>query len=201
LFRAGTQVIWKTQQNCSRPCLISVDEPSKAVPTREEEENKRNDEVEGSKSSEIKKKRGRPSEKDKEGLTDKEGLPVSKKAKKSPRNRKNLKTKAINISEKTNGFSKLYKNKHMEKCVFCQEEHFRETLWEGVGQEKPDIFQIPICKGCHACLKDARIIKEIREVIEKSSSKLNEGGEKVEYFCGMCRFKIHKNHPTILCNL
>ena len=105
---------------------------------------------------------------------------------------------SINNS-KPNGFSKLYKNKNIEKCVFCQEEYFRETLWEGVGQEKPEIFQISICKKCHACFKDARVMKEIREVIEKSSSKLNEGGEKVEYFCGMYQLKIYKNYYTIIC--
>ena len=58
-----------------------------------EEENKCNEEVEevvGNKSNEIKRKRGRPSEKDKEGS------PESKKVKKSPCKKKNLKKMSIN---------------------------------------------------------------------------------------------------------
>ena len=121
--------------------------------------------------------------------------------KKSPRKKKKMKIMSINNNGKPNGFNKLFKNKTTEKCIFCQEEHFRETLWEGVGQEKPDIFQIAICKRCHACFKDATVMKEIREVIKKSSFKLNEGGEKVEYFCGMCQLKIYRNHSTIICTI
>ena len=48
--------------------MDSVEETPKTLPTTVEEENKRNEEVVGNKSNEIKRKRGRPSEKDKEGL-------------------------------------------------------------------------------------------------------------------------------------
>ena len=68
--------------------MDSIEDPSKNLPTTVEEENKHNEEVEevvGNKSNEIKRKRGRPSAKDKEGL------PESKKVKKSPRKKKNLK--------------------------------------------------------------------------------------------------------------
>ena len=110
----------------------SVGEPSKTLPTTENEENKCN---------EGKRKRGRPSEKDKEGL------PESKKVKKSPCKKKNLKKMAINNNGKSNGYNKMFKRAvSTEKCIFCQEEHLRETSWEGVGQEKPEIIQIPICK-------------------------------------------------------
>ena len=118
--------------------MDSVEDPSKSLPTIVEEENRRNEEVEevvenisneiwrGNCNNEIKRKRGRPSEKDKEGL------PESKKVKKSPRKKRNLKVMSIN-NGKPNGFNKLFKKKITEKCIFCQEEHFRETLWEGVG--------------------------------------------------------------------
>merc|ERR1711913_165311 len=83
----------------------SVEEPSKSLPIVVEEENKRNEEVEGNKSNEIKRKRGSPSEKDKEGL------PESKKVKKSPRKKKNLKIMSINNNGKPNDFNKLFKKK------------------------------------------------------------------------------------------
>ena len=44
-------------------------------------------------------------------------------------------------------------------------------------------------------------MKEIREVIKKSSFKLDEGGEKVEYFCGICQLKIYRNISTIMCTI
>ena len=138
----------------------SVGDPNKTLPTSEKEENKRNEEREENKRNEGKRKRGRPSEKDKEGL------PVSKKAKKSPNKKKNLKTGATNNNAKSKGYSKIFKKAvSTEKCIFCQEEHLRETFWEGVGQEKPEIIQIPICKRCHACLKDATVMNKIREAI------------------------------------
>ena len=75
---------------------------------------------------------------------------------------------AINNNGKSNGYNKIFKRAvSTEKCIFCQEEHLRETFWEGVGQEKPEIIQISICKRCHACFKDATVMNEIREVIEK----------------------------------
>ena len=30
---------------------------------------------------------------------------------------------------------------------------------------------------------------------------MNEGGEKVEYFCGICQQKIHRNFSTIICTI
>merc|ERR1711874_689834 len=127
-------------------------------------------------------KRGRPSgkDRDKEG---KEDIPESKKVKKAPRKRINLK-----------------KNKeNKEICIFCQEEYLRETLWEDVSKEKPNILQVSICRSCHACLKDDVIMKEIRETIKKSSCKLDEANKKAEYFCGMCQQKINVGFPTMVC--
>ena len=75
---------------------------------------------------------------------------------------------SINYNGKKTGFNKLYKKKNKEKCIFCQEEYLRETLCEGVGQEKPNILQVSICGSCHACLKDDVVMKEIREIIKKA---------------------------------
>ena len=146
--------------------MDSAVEVPKTLPTIVEEGNKRNEvaeEVVGNKRNEIKRKRGRPSDKDKEGL------PVSKKVKKSPHIKSNLKITSTNTNGKPNDFNKLYtkKNPNTEKCIFCQEEYLRETLWEDAGQEKPNIFQIAICKRCHACFRDAKVIKEIREIMKK----------------------------------
>ena len=130
-------------------------EPSVPLPTPENEENKSKEESEEIKCNEGKRKRGRPSEKDKEGL------PVSKKVKKSPRKKKNLKIMVNNTKGKSNGYTKFFKKAVTEKCILCQEEHLRETFWEVVGQDKSEIMQIPICMRCHACLKDAAVMNEI----------------------------------------
>ena len=62
------------------------------------------------------------------------------------------------------------KNKeNKEKCIFCQEEYLRETLWEDVGQEKPNILQVSICGSCHACLKNEVVMKGIRDIIKKKA--------------------------------
>ena len=101
-------------------------------------------------------KRGRPSGKDKdkedkEDKEDREDIPESRKVKRAPRKRINLK-----------------KNKETkEKCIFCQEEYLRETLWEDVDKQQPNILQVSICKSCHACFKDDVVMKEIRETIKK----------------------------------
>ena len=75
---------------------------------------------------------------------------------------------SINSNGKRTGFPRLYEKKNKEKCIFCQEAYLRETLCEGVGQEKPDTLQVSICGSCHACLKDDVVIKEIREIIKKA---------------------------------
>merc|ERR1711874_474686 len=67
-----------------------------------------------------------------------------------------------------------------ETCIFCQEEYLRETLWEDVDKQQPNILQVSICKSCHACLKDDVVMKEIRETIKKSSCKLDEANKKAE---------------------
>ena len=97
-------------------------------------ENRRNKENEEVRSNVGRKKRGRPAEKDKEGLS------VSKKAKISP------------PKKKPNGFSKSYVKSVTEKCVFCHNDHLRETFWEGTGVNGPVSIKIPICKSCHARL-------------------------------------------------
>ena len=91
--------------------MDSVEETPKTLPTTVEEENKRNEEVVGNKSNEIKRKRGRPSEKDKEGL------PESKKVKTSPRKKRNPKIMPINNNGKPNDFNKLFKKKKSQKSV------------------------------------------------------------------------------------
>ena len=103
--------------------MDSVEEPSKTLPTIVEEENKRNEEVEevvGNKSNEIKRKRGRPSEKDKEGL------PESKKVKKSPRKKKNLKIMSINNNGKSNGYSKLLKKKAQKSVSYAKKNTYEK---------------------------------------------------------------------------
>ena len=75
-------------------------------------ENKRNKENEAVKSSVGRRKRGRPSEKDKEGLS------VNKKARSSPpkKRTKTLKIKTYhNNNGKSNGFSELYVKSVTEK--------------------------------------------------------------------------------------
>ena len=70
---------------------------------QEDVENRRNEESEVVKCTVGRRKRGRPSEKDKEGSS------VSKKAKKSPRKIKTLKTNTYsNNKGKSNGFTKSY---------------------------------------------------------------------------------------------
>ena len=113
--------------------MDSIEDPFNTLPTIvgeeliAEAENKLNEEageVVGNKTNEIRRKRGRPSEKDKD-KEDKENLPESKKVKKSPRKRRNLKVMSINSNGKPNGFNKLYnkeKKKNKEKCIFCHEE-------------------------------------------------------------------------------
>ena len=60
------------------------------------------------------------------------------------------------------------KNKeNKEKCIFCQEEYLRETLWKDVSQEMPNITQVSICGSCHACLKNEVVMKGIRDIIKK----------------------------------
>ena len=146
------------------------------------------------KSNVGKRKRGRPSEKDKEGLS------VSKKVKNSPPKRKTLKTKTYsNNNGKPNGFTKFYIKSITEKCIFCHDEHLRETFWEGTGQDSPKLMQIPICKRCHACLRDDNVINEIREAIERGSSKINGGGGKVGFSCGVCQGNIKKSHGSVIC--
>merc|ERR1711874_423295 len=93
---------------------------SKTLLTTEEEENKRNEEVGENKSIETKRKRGRPSEKDKESL------PESKKVKKSPRKKKNLKIMSIN-NGKSNGYSKLLK-KHRKVYLLPRRSLTRNPL-------------------------------------------------------------------------
>ena len=90
---------------------------------QEDVENRRNKESEVVKCIVGKRKRGRPSEKDKEGLS------VSKKVKNSPRKRKTLKTKTYsNNNGKSNGFTKFYIKSITEKCIFCHDEHLRDFL-------------------------------------------------------------------------
>ena len=186
--------------------MDSVEDPSNTLPTIvgeeliAEAENKLNEEageVVGNKTNKIRRKRGRPSEKDrdkedKEDLPeskkdkksprknitnkrgrpsgkdrDKEDLPDCKKVKKSPKKRINLKIMSINSNGKRTGFPRLYEKKNKEKCIFCQEEYLQVTHCEGVGQEKSNILQFSICGSCHACLKDDMVMKEIREIILK----------------------------------
>ena len=111
---------------------------------QEDVEKKRNKESEVVTCTIGRRKRGRPSEKDKEGSS------ISKKAKKSPCKIKPLKTN----NGKSNGFTKSYIKSTTEKCIFCHDEHLRDTFWEGMGQDSPKLMQIPICKRCHACFRD-----------------------------------------------
>ena len=138
----------------------------------ENKRNKENKENEAVKSSIGRRKGGRPADKDKEGIS------VNKKAKCSP---KTLKIKTYhNINGKSNGFSELYVKSVTEKCIFCHDEHLRETFWQGTGKNGPESLKIPICKNCHTRLQDVNVINEIREAIERGGSKMNggEGGVK-----------------------
>merc|ERR1712179_376744 len=100
-------------------------------------------------------KRRRPSEKDrnKEDEEDEdtdEDLPESKKAKQSPAKTKTRKRGRPSGKDKTKPKKKQEKK---ETCIFCQEEYLRETLWEEVGQAKPSVLQVSICRSCHVILK------------------------------------------------
>ena len=104
--------------------------------------NKENEEV---RSNVGRKKRGRPSEKDKEGLS------VSKKAKISPPKKKNLKIKIKtnrNNIGKPNNFSESYVKSVTEKCVFCHNEHLRDFLggnggeWSRINKD-PNLQELP----------------------------------------------------------
>ena len=156
----------------------SVGTPTKILPTSEK--NKRNTEEGENKCNEGKRKRGRPSEKDKECL------PESKKGRKtSPIKRKALKTMVTKdkmiYNKKAKGYNGIFKKAvNMEKCIFCDKEYLDETIWEEVGHEKSELIRIPLCKGCHACLKDATVMQEMRLAIERSRFKMNGEAEKVE---------------------
>ena len=79
----------------------------------EEAENKLNEEageVVGNKPNKIRRKRGRPSEKDRD-KEDKEDLPESKKVKKSPRKKINLKKMSINSNGKKQALINCTKRK------------------------------------------------------------------------------------------
>merc|ERR1711874_444940 len=57
-----------------------------------------------------------------------------------------------------------------EKCIFCQE-YFRETLWEGVGQEKPNILQVSIFGNIQQYVngnKLALVEPSITQILRKS---------------------------------
>merc|ERR1712090_78792 len=142
-------------------------------------------------------KRHRPSEKDRnkddedDEDTD-EDLPESKKAKQSPGKTKTGKRGRPPGKDKTRPKKKQEKK---ETCIFCQEEYLRETLWEEVGRVKPSVLQVSICGRCHACLKDDVAMKEIRDIIKKSSCKLGEANKKAKYICGVCQKIIHTGFP------
>merc|ERR1712090_50086 len=147
-------------------------------------------------------KRHRPSEKDKnkedeedeedEDEEDEDDPPESKKAKKSPAKIKPRKGGRPPGKDKTRPKKKQEKK---ETCIFCQEEYLRETLWEEVGRAKPSVLQVSICRSCHACLKDDVAMKEIRDIIKKSSCKLGEANKKAKYICGMCQKIINTGFP------
>ena len=119
--------------------------------------------------------------------------------KNSPRKRKTLKLKTnSNNNGKANGFTKFYKKSVTEKCIFCHDEHLKETFWEGTSQEGPKLLQIPICKRCHDCVRDDSVINEIREAIERGNSKMNGVG-KVGFSCGVCQGNIKKTHGSVIC--
>ena len=108
------------------------------------------------------------------------------------------KDKMIN-NNKEKGYNKIFKNaKNTEKCIFCYEEHLRETIWEGVNQENSEQNWIPLCKRCHVCLKDATVM-EMREAMERGRDKMNWEVEKVEYFYGICQEIINNNQISINC--
>merc|ERR1711874_532642 len=86
-----------------------------------------------------------------------------------------------------------------EKCIFCHEEHLPETIWECVDHEKLELIRIPLCKRCHVCLKDATVMKEIWEAMERGRFKMNGEAEKVEYFCGIYQEIINENQVSINC--
>ena len=97
------------------------------------------------------KQRGRPSEKDKEGL------PESKKVKKFPRKKKNLKIMSLNNNGKPYGFSKLLKKKKHRKVYLLSRRALSGNSLGGCGsgetryildrylQEMPCLFQG--CRG------------------------------------------------------
>ena len=88
--------------------------------------NKGNEEV---RSNVGRKKRGRPAEKDKEGLS------VSKKAKNSPSKTKTLKIKTYrNNNGKPSVFSEFYVKSVREKCIFCHNDHLRDFLGGNGGE-------------------------------------------------------------------
>ena len=87
----------------------------------------------------------------------------------------------------------LKKGKNTEKCIFCNEEQLRETIWEVVHQENTEQNWIPLCKRCHVCLKDTTVMEEIREAMERGRYRMNWEVEKVEYFCGICQETIIKS--------
>ena len=162
-------------------------------------------------------KRGRHVEKDGD-KEDGEDLPGSKKSKKSPKKNqsKNMsmgngegdkdtpnddlpKSPKKNQLRRRGRPGKNVENK--EKCIFCQEEYLRETLWKDVSQVTPKITQVSICGSCHACLKNEVVIKGIRDLIKKHSLETDEANKKAEYFCGICQGKINVGFPTVVCTV
>ena len=106
-------------------------------------ENRRNKEIEAVISNVGRRKRGRPSEKDKEGLS------VSKKAKNSPSKTKTLKIKTYrNNNGKPSVFSEFYVKSVTEKCIFCHNEHLRDFLggnggeWSRINKD-PNLQELP----------------------------------------------------------
>merc|ERR1712121_350624 len=113
------------------------------------------------------------------------GRPAGKKAKKSPKKRVNLKIMSINKNSKKPNFTKAYVRHENEICIFCKEEYHREPTYEATGQNKPDYLGLkgPICRSCHAHLKDEVVMNEIREVIKKRNmAESDEANKKNRIF-------------------
>ena len=103
-------------------------------------------------------------------------------------------------NNKAKNYNKIYKKaKNAEKCIFCHEEHLHEIIWEVVDQENTEQNQIPLCKRRHICIKDATLMKEIREAMERGRYRMDWEVEKVGYFCGICQETIKYNQVSINC--
>ena len=86
-----------------------------------------------------------------------------------------------------------------EKCILCNGAYLLEPICEDMEHENSELKWSPLCDRCLTCLKDAMVMKEIGEAMERYRFRMNMEDEKVVYFCEICQEIINKKQVSIYC--